>query len=42
WLTPNKAQIQGQGLQPDIAVPSPAQGVTGDPQLDRAVTELSR
>lgn len=40
WLTPGKTQIQGQGLQPDIAVAS--NGTTGDPQLERAVSELSK
>jgi carboxyl-terminal processing protease len=40
WLTPSKTQIQGQGLQPDIAVAA-ADGTAADPQLDRAVTELS-
>jgi carboxyl-terminal processing protease len=41
WLTPNKNQIQGQGLQPDVVVAA-ADGTDTDPQLDRAVTELGR
>ncbi|HEY7033536.1 MAG TPA: S41 family peptidase, partial [Thermomicrobiales bacterium] len=41
WLTPNKNQIQGQGLQPDVVVAA-ADGTDTDPQLDRAVTELGQ
>jgi carboxyl-terminal processing protease len=42
WLTPNKVQIQGQGLAPDITVASAAEGATNDPQLERAITELGK
>jgi carboxyl-terminal processing protease len=42
WLTPNKVQIQGEGLQPDIDVPAASNTSTADPQLDRAVQELTR
>jgi carboxyl-terminal processing protease len=42
WLTPNKGQIQGVGLTPDIVVASPTDKEQGDPQLERAVLELSR
>jgi carboxyl-terminal processing protease len=42
WLTPNKVQIQGKGLQPDIEVAPAADNSASDPQLERAITELSR
>jgi carboxyl-terminal processing protease len=42
WLTPNKVQIQGQGLAPDITVASAAEGATNDPQLERAIAELGK
>ncbi len=42
WLTPNKIQIQGEGLQPDIEVAATADNASGDPQLERAVLELTR
>ncbi|RLC83210.1 MAG: hypothetical protein DRI79_14215 [Chloroflexi bacterium] len=38
WLTPNRHQIQGQGLTPDVQVP-PGDGPQ-DEQLDRAVAYL--
>ena len=43
WLTPNKEQINGQGIVPDIVVErTQADFVDGrDPQLDRAVEYLS-
>jgi carboxyl-terminal processing protease len=41
WLTPDKTQIQGQGLEPDIVVAG-NDNSSPDPQLDRAVSELSR
>ncbi len=43
WLTPNKEQISGQGIVPDIVVErTQADFVDGrDPQLDRAVEVLS-
>lgn len=40
WLTPNKIQIQGEGLVPDVTVAAAADGQTGDPQLDRAIETL--
>jgi carboxyl-terminal processing protease len=42
WLTPNKVQIQGEGLHPDIEVPAASTNSTADPQLDRAIQELTR
>jgi carboxyl-terminal processing protease len=43
WLTPNKEQINGQGIVPDVVVErTQADFVDGrDPQLDRAVEYLS-
>jgi carboxyl-terminal processing protease len=43
WLTPDKEQINGQGIVPDIVVErTQADFVDGrDPQLDRAVEYLS-
>jgi len=40
WLTPNKYQIQGEGLNPDIPIAAATDGATTDPQLERAVQEL--
>lgn len=42
WLTPNKNQIQGEGLVPDVTVAAPTDGQTGDPQLARAIEELTK
>lgn len=41
WLTPNKIQIQGEGLQPDVVVTASADQSV-DVQLQQAVTELSK
>jgi carboxyl-terminal processing protease len=44
WLTPKRNQIQGSGLQPDIAIPltddSIKKGI--DPQLNRAIEYLKK
>jgi carboxyl-terminal processing protease len=42
WFTPKRAQIEGQGLQPDIAVAPTGQDSQKaiDPQLDRAIQYL--
>ena len=42
WLTPNRHRIDGQGLVPDVEVPSsqPGQEAGGDPQLERAIAYL--
>jgi carboxyl-terminal processing protease len=39
WLTPNRNQIEGQGLTPDIYV-APSDNPLYDEQLDRAITYL--
>jgi carboxyl-terminal processing protease len=41
WLTPNKTVIQTEGLEPDVEVASAATADSGDPQLDRAVKDLT-
>jgi carboxyl-terminal processing protease len=41
WLTPSKTVIQGEGLQPDVFAPSPAQDDLRDTQLDAAVAVLT-
>lgn len=41
WLTPLGHDIQGNGITPDIPIPSPTNGdKTQDPQLERALEEL--
>ena len=42
WLTPSGHDIDGQGIEPDLAVPFPESDRKGgrDPQLDRAVQYL--
>jgi carboxyl-terminal processing protease len=43
WLTPKKNQIQGAGLEPDLAVAAPKNGKpVGDPQLTAAVGLLGK
>ena len=37
WLTPDRHQIEGVGLSPDLVVPSPGEGSEEDPALDTAV-----
>lgn len=43
WLTPSGRDIDGQGIEPDFAVPFPESDRKGgrDPQLDRAVEYLT-
>lgn len=42
WLTPNKRQINGSGLTPDVVVPLTEEDIKAerDPQLDKAVELL--
>jgi carboxyl-terminal processing protease len=40
WLTPKKDQIEGVGIEPDVAVASPSEGSGGDPQLEAAIDVL--
>jgi carboxyl-terminal processing protease len=44
WLTPNRRQITGQGLTPDIVVARSADDISAgrDPQLAKAIEELIR
>ncbi len=44
WLTPNHTQIEGTGLQPDIAVPLTDDDISKslDPQLSRAIDYLKK
>lgn len=43
WLTPKDREIDKQGIAPDIEVKSPEDASSeADPQLDRAIEELSR
>ena len=44
WLTPKKKQIEGAGLQPDIAVPLTNESIQKgiDPQLNRAIEYLNK
>jgi carboxyl-terminal processing protease len=44
WLTPNRRQISGHGLTPDILVArTPEDSQAGrDPQLDRAILEVGK
>ena len=44
WFTPKHTQIEGAGLQPDIAVPYTEEDVQKrvDPQLDRAIEYLKK
>ncbi|MBI5650277.1 MAG: PDZ domain-containing protein [Chloroflexi bacterium] len=44
WLTPRKQQIEGAGLQPDIAVPLTNESIQKgiDPQLNRAIEYLNK
>jgi carboxyl-terminal processing protease len=42
WLTPNRRQIDGQGLQPslDVGITDADRNAGLDPQLDRAIEYL--
>lgn len=41
WYTPNNQSIDGNGIAPDIEVPTPTElGGEGDPQLQRAIEYL--
>lgn len=44
WLTPKRTQIEGKGLEPDIAIPLTDQDIqkSADPQLDRAIQYLKK
>ncbi|MBI4788709.1 MAG: S41 family peptidase [Chloroflexi bacterium] len=44
WFTPKRTQIEGTGLQPDIAVPLTDEDMQKrlDPQLDRAIEYLKK
>jgi carboxyl-terminal processing protease len=44
WLTPNRRQITGQGLTPDVVVGRTPEDVNAgrDPQLAKAIEELTR
>lgn len=44
WLTPKRNQIEGAGLQPDIAIPLTDDSIRKglDPQLDRAIEYLKK
>jgi carboxyl-terminal processing protease len=44
WLTPKHTQIEGKGLEPDIAIPLTDQDIqkSADPQLDRAIQYLQK
>lgn len=44
WLTPKRHQIEGAGLQPDIAIPLTDDSIRKglDPQLDRAIEYLKK
>lgn len=44
WLTPKRTQIEGKGLEPDIAIPLTDQDIQkiADPQLDRAIQYLQK
>jgi carboxyl-terminal processing protease len=42
WFTPNRHQLTGNGLNPDVAVPRSNEDIAAgrDPQLDRAIAYL--
>lgn len=44
WLTPKRNQIEGAGLQPDIAIPLTDESIRKglDPQLERAIEYLKK
>ncbi|HEX7587583.1 MAG TPA: S41 family peptidase [Anaerolineae bacterium] len=44
WLTPQHTEIEGKGLQPDIAIPLTDDDITKsiDPQLNRAIDYLKK
>ncbi|MFQ5945397.1 MAG: S41 family peptidase, partial [Anaerolineae bacterium] len=41
WLTPDRREIEGAGLSPDLVVPSPGEDSDEDPALDSALAMLS-
>jgi carboxyl-terminal processing protease len=41
WLTPDKHEIQGEGLAPDVEIPATAQDAATDTQLEQAIEVLT-
>jgi len=41
WLTPGEKRIQGEGIEPDVAVSAGSEGESVDYQLDRAIEVLT-